>query len=40
MAESSPKSVENTAGKGAISPFPTEFFYCRHEITRACLGKG
>ena len=28
---------------GAISPFPTVFskdLYCRHEKTRACLGKG
>ena len=36
-----------TVGKGetakTISPFPTVFpedFYCRHLITRACLGKG
>ena len=43
------KRVENTVGNGeigsllAISPFPILFskdLYCRHVITRACLGKG
>ena len=43
------KQVENTAGKGEIARyeqfllFPTVFsqdLYCRHEKTRACLGKG
>ena len=35
--------VENTVGKGEISPFPTVFskgLYCRLIKTRACLGKG
>ena len=43
MAETSPNRVENTVGKGAISPFPTVFskaLYCRHVKVRACLGKG
>ena len=34
--------VENTVGKGEISPFPTVFskdLYWRHVKTRACLGK-
>ena len=37
------KWVENTVGKGAISPFPAVFskgLHCRHVKTRACLGKG
>ena len=37
------KWVENTMGKGAISPFPTVFskdLQYRHVITWACLGKG
>ena len=37
-----PKSVENTVGKGTISPFPTVFskdLYCRNAKTRVCLGK-
>ena len=35
--------VENTVGKGAISPFPTMFsnnLYCRHVKTKAFLRKG
>ena len=49
MAESSPKRVENTVGKGEIARyeqfllFPQCFLkdlYCRHVKTRACLGKG
>ena len=35
MAESSPKEVENTAGKGEIACND-----CRQVKTRACLGKG
>ena len=34
--------VENTVGKGEISPFPTVFskdFYCRHVKTRAVCEK-
>ena len=37
------KLVENTVGKGEISPFPTLFSknsYGRHVKTRACSGKG
>ena len=37
------EQVENTVGKGEISPFPTVFsseMYCRHVKARACLGKG
>ena len=37
------KLVENTVGKGEISPFPTLFsknLYGRHVKTRACSGKG
>ena len=49
MAESSPKMVENTVGKGEIArykqffPFLTVFskdLQCRHVKTRACFGKG
>ena len=37
------RPVENTVGKGEISPFLTVFskdLYCRHVKSRACLGKG
>ena len=36
------KQVENTGGKGAISPFSTVFskdLYCKHVKTRAYLGR-
>ena len=37
------KRVENTLGKGEISPSSAVFskdLHCRHIETRACLGKG
>ena len=37
------KKVENTVGKGAISPFPTVFsgdMYCRHIKNQGLFGKG
>ena len=43
MAESFPKRLENTVGKGEIAPFPTVFskdLYGRHVKARACWGKG
>ena len=48
MAESSPKPVGNTVGKGEIVclekfllfPVFSKDLYCRHVKTRACLGRG
>ena len=48
MAESSPKRVENTVGKGEIAyyeqfllfPVFAKDLYCRYVKTKACLGTG